>query len=97
MHYLHFIYAKYSLTSDSTLLPVETKQKTWYTCDRNRPRLKILSYILETVSKTSLEKQLFFYPSINGFQRAFSIARAVEKYHCFSCQVYQERHDVIVI
>lgn len=68
MHYLHFIYAKYSLTSDSTLLPVETKQKTWYTCDRNRPRLKILSYILETVSKTSLEKQLFFILALMVFR-----------------------------
>lgn len=35
---------------------------------------------------------LILYPSINSFQY-----RAVEKYHCFSCQVHQKRHDVIIL
>lgn len=35
---------------------------------------------------------LILYPSINSFQY-----RAVEKYHCFSCQVHQKRYDVIIL
>lgn len=61
------------------------KKGTWFTCHQNRPVSKFIHMFFKTMSwKGPLKISLVFCASINSSQY-----RAVEEYHCFSCQVHQ--------